>query len=344
MSAAITGFSAGSRKLGHGADAARPERTRPERTHHAPTAAADRTQEADERRSADAIDRGADEATSEDQERDRRFADWMQAETAPVFKAKAPRRAPPPDEDPMALLAELQPPAWLTPGELSGAAGALPASTGLPPNATPRGASPGAASGQAHVASGESVNPATRAEPPMFEVEVEYEPPPALREPAGLRQLTPGPQAAPTAAIADPGNAGAPAELTAEAKPAAPQAAALAPEVTAREYVPVLKQVRVTIDKSLALEVSPSDGDGVSVRLDGTAEALRSMADIEGELRDELNQSGHQLDDFESQEREGEAGADEASGSAGDASNGDADEASTGGRKVLHDGLVSTIA
>ena len=292
-----------------------------------------------------------DEATAEDRGEERRaFAAWMAAETMPALKADKPRRVSTPDEDPVALLAELQPPAWLEAGGLTGALDA--AGSGLPGvSAAPTlmGGGDAGVGGQAggtgqSFGAGQAPPKADAEAPPMFEVEVEYEPPPAtLKRPAGLKPLTSSAQAPTSAAVtAAAPNSGGSTEALGEAKPAA-EAPALPREVTVREYVPMLKSVRVTIDKSLTLEMSPSDGDGVSVKLEGTADALRAMADIEGELQDELNQSGYQLDEFESEERESGESSEEGSGEAGagdEASEAEGDVV----RVVTHDGLVDAIA
>ena len=317
----------------------RPQRAADDRRAERPDRA-EHTDEA-ELRDASVAEDGADE------ERSRDFAAWMAAETTPVIRPDKPTRVTTPDEDPMALLAELQPPSWLDVAGLSAIddAALAPGLNTPGPQALPQAAGPptGRAAGQAGQA---APNPATEAEaPPMFEVEVEYEPPPAtLKRPAGPQPAAGSAQAPSGAAVGAAPDAGGFAEALSEAGESKPlqDARALPREVSVREYVPALKTVRVTVDKSLSLEVSPADGDGVSVKLDGTADALRAMADIEGELRDELNQSGYQLDEFESQERESGESSEDSAGEAGAAEADEAGEAEA--RAVTHGGLVDAVA
>jgi hypothetical protein len=288
-------------------------------------------------------DRGDDERGG------RRFDEYLATSRREVEAERRPERPARRDEDALVMLSELSHPALtlgiqlpplpdpeaLEVAEDPGDALALVAAPELPPVVAgtgehqPRAALREGGRGPAAGATADS------GEPQMVEVEAAFEeaqpeaggdddgeaPPEGAPEPEVFparrpeaqrlaRPAAASPLAAPEAA---PG--AVPDQPTVEApEPAAPLEM---PEVSTPEVVPTLKHIKVKIDPQLSVEVSPSDADGVEVRLDGTPEALRSMADIEGELRDELADAGYNLDGFSSQEREagGEAGSEGGAGS-----------------------------
>jgi hypothetical protein len=66
------------------------------------------------------------------------------------------------------------------------------------------------------------------------------------------------------------------------------------------------KVLRVAIDRDLSLEVAWAE-DGIEVRMDGTPEAVAAVRDIGAELADLLSQSGTDLLDFSTHERDEES-------------------------------------
>jgi hypothetical protein len=64
--------------------------------------------------------------------------------------------------------------------------------------------------------------------------------------------------------------------------------------------------LRIAIDRDLSLEVAWAE-DGIEVRMDGTPEAVAPLRDIGAELADLLSQSGTDLLDFSTHERDEES-------------------------------------
>jgi hypothetical protein len=101
--------------------------------------------------------------------------------------------------------------------------------------------------------------------------------------------------------------------------------------------------LRVRVDSELALEVALK-GAGVDVMLEGSRQAIESMGDVKGDLKDALSQGGSELGGFESRhsdlsewdERQQRQGAD--SGESSDAQGG------LVSRIVRRGQLVDTVA
>lgn len=92
------------------------------------------------------------------------------------------------------------------------------------------------------------------------------------------------------------------AELDLPQAKAAPAAATQAPVDAPEEWVPIPKYLELEIDADLSLSLS-AHGRELELSLDGSAEALAPLENMEGELRDSLDRSGWTLRDFHTKER-----------------------------------------
>ncbi|MFT5587715.1 MAG: hypothetical protein ACI9VR_005328, partial [Cognaticolwellia sp.] len=102
--------------------------------------------------------------------------------------------------------------------------------------------------------------------------------------------------------------AGAQLESPSQPEPDLPQASGATkltsnvPLETPEEWVPIPKHLELEIDAELSLSMT-AKGREMELSLDGSAEALAPLEDMEKELRESLNRNGWTLREFSTRER-----------------------------------------